>query len=193
MCSRVCLWTSCEGRTNSSSPAQPKQPVHSQPPGEKANSTPSHPQRTLRHGLGKLKEADYPFVAQRSRGRVAQAIVFFVGGTTYEEAKTVAFYNELHPGRGTVQRVLWGTRLSGAHMCLPFADPRQRHALPWAALRFTTLPGGPLSPPGTGRLHSLEHPPGLARSHLVPSARGAASSQRWALHRRLPLDTRCGG
>lgn len=54
-----------------------------------------------RLAAGKLSTTDYPATASASDAASMshkKAIVFIVGGATYEEAKTAAFFNECHRG-----------------------------------------------------------------------------------------------
>jgi vacuolar protein sorting-associated protein 45 len=55
---------------------------------------------------GRLKEIQYPFLEGHTRDKPQDIIVFMVGGTTYEEAKSVAQINASLPG---VRVVLGGT------------------------------------------------------------------------------------
>ncbi|CAL5058468.1 unnamed protein product [Urochloa decumbens] len=48
---------------------------------------------------GRLRDADYPLVGNHfQHGRPQDVVIFIVGGTTYEEAKSVALYNAANPG-----------------------------------------------------------------------------------------------
>ena len=49
---------------------------------------------------GRLKEGDFPHVEKPAKGgeSASRLIVFIVGGITYEEAKTAAYFNEAHGG-----------------------------------------------------------------------------------------------
>ncbi|CAK7565086.1 MAG: vacuolar protein sorting-associated protein 45 [Sporothrix epigloea] len=62
---------------------------------------------------GRLREQQYPFVdgGGSTRDKPQDIVVFMVGGTTYEEAKTVASLNETVPG---VRIVLGGTTIHNA-------------------------------------------------------------------------------
>ncbi|KAI8050293.1 Sec1-like protein [Syncephalis plumigaleata] len=57
---------------------------------------------------GKLKDADYPFVQGVNRDRPHNLIIFYVGGTTFAEARLVAHLNASTPG---VRIVLGGTNV----------------------------------------------------------------------------------
>eukprot|EP00041_Stephanoeca_diplocostata_P039352 m.1617823 g.1617823 ORF g.1617823 m.1617823 type:complete len:562 (+) comp25374_c0_seq7:161-1846(+) len=62
---------------------------------------------------GKLSVKDFPVYGDEE-GRAAppvprHVVVFMVGGTTYEEAKTVAYFNEAHAGR--IKVLLGGTHI----------------------------------------------------------------------------------
>ncbi|GJP38428.1 hypothetical protein CLOM_g22867 [Closterium sp. NIES-68] len=58
---------------------------------------------------GRLSEADYPFISGNfQQSRTQDLIVFVVGGTTYEEARTVALFNAANPN---IRVVLGGTAL----------------------------------------------------------------------------------
>ncbi|KAM0839381.1 hypothetical protein ACQ4PT_060356 [Festuca glaucescens] len=48
---------------------------------------------------GRLRDADYPLVGNHfQQGRPQDVVIFIVGGTTYEEARSVALYNAANPG-----------------------------------------------------------------------------------------------
>nr|CAD1822054.1 unnamed protein product [Ananas comosus var. bracteatus] len=48
---------------------------------------------------GRLRDADYPFVGNHfQQGRPQDVVIFIVGGTTYEEARTVALHNATNSG-----------------------------------------------------------------------------------------------
>ncbi|WOL02950.1 vacuolar protein-sorting-associated protein [Canna indica] len=48
---------------------------------------------------GRLRDVDYPFVGNHfQQGRPQDVVIFIVGGTTYEEARTVALYNSTNSG-----------------------------------------------------------------------------------------------
>ncbi|XP_058103232.1 vacuolar protein sorting-associated protein 45 homolog [Magnolia sinica] len=48
---------------------------------------------------GRLKDVDYPFVGNHfQQGRPQEVVIFIVGGTTYEEARTVAIQNDTNSG-----------------------------------------------------------------------------------------------
>jgi vacuolar protein sorting-associated protein 45 len=55
---------------------------------------------------GRLKEIQYPFLEGHTRDKPQDIIVFMIGGTTYEEAKSVAQINASLPG---IRVVLGGT------------------------------------------------------------------------------------
>nr|CAB3449868.1 unnamed protein product [Digitaria exilis] len=48
---------------------------------------------------GRLRDVDYPLVGNHfQQGRPQDVVIFIVGGTTYEEARSVALYNAANPG-----------------------------------------------------------------------------------------------
>ncbi|CAI0395983.1 unnamed protein product [Linum tenue] len=48
---------------------------------------------------GRLRDVDYPFVGNHfQQGRPQDVIIFIVGGTTYEESRSVALQNAVHTG-----------------------------------------------------------------------------------------------
>ncbi|KAJ3686830.1 hypothetical protein LUZ61_015994 [Rhynchospora tenuis] len=48
---------------------------------------------------GRLRDVDYPLVGNHfQQGRPQDVVIFIVGGTTYEEARTVALHNAANPG-----------------------------------------------------------------------------------------------
>ncbi|XP_028554738.1 vacuolar protein sorting-associated protein 45 homolog isoform X4 [Dendrobium catenatum] len=48
---------------------------------------------------GRLRDIDYPFIGNHfQQGRPQEVVVFVVGGTTYEEARTVALHNAANSG-----------------------------------------------------------------------------------------------
>ncbi|XP_062223400.1 vacuolar protein sorting-associated protein 45 homolog isoform X2 [Phragmites australis] len=48
---------------------------------------------------GRLRDADYPLVGNHfQQGRPQDVVIFIVGGTTYEEARSVALFNTANPG-----------------------------------------------------------------------------------------------
>lgn len=54
---------------------------------------------------GRLRDIDYPFVGNHyQQGRPQEVVIFIVGGTTYEEARTVALQN----GANTGTRIILG-------------------------------------------------------------------------------------
>lgn len=58
---------------------------------------------------GRLRDIDYPFVGNHfQQGRPQDVVIFMVGGTTYEEARTVALQNASVPG---VRVILGGTAI----------------------------------------------------------------------------------
>jgi hypothetical protein len=71
---------------------------------------------------GRLREQTHPFVdpgdgsvAQASKERPQDIIVFMIGGTTYEESKMIASVNETMPG---VRIVLGGTTVHNSESFL---------------------------------------------------------------------------
>eukprot|EP00047_Mylnosiga_fluctuans_P002059 m.222995 g.222995 ORF g.222995 m.222995 type:complete len:540 (+) comp10861_c0_seq1:41-1660(+) len=70
---------------------------------------------TLLHDAvqGRLSQAEYPFVEAAGSFRPARELyIFIVGGATFEEAKTVAFFNDAHAAQGWTA-FLGGTSLTG--------------------------------------------------------------------------------
>eukprot|EP00730_Choanoeca_flexa_P005514 TRINITY_DN11964_c0_g1_i2.p1 TRINITY_DN11964_c0_g1~~TRINITY_DN11964_c0_g1_i2.p1 ORF type:complete len:582 (+),score=99.92 TRINITY_DN11964_c0_g1_i2:56-1747(+) len=57
---------------------------------------------------GKLKESNYPFCRGQMKDKPQDVFIFMVGGTTYEEAKAVAAFNEANPH---MRVVLGGTNV----------------------------------------------------------------------------------
>ncbi|KMZ68788.1 vacuolar protein sorting 45 [Zostera marina] len=48
---------------------------------------------------GRLKDVDYPFFGNHfQQGRPQEVVIFITGGTTFEEARTVALHNAANPG-----------------------------------------------------------------------------------------------
>lgn len=48
---------------------------------------------------GRLRDIDYPFIGNHfQQGRPQEVVIFIVGGTTYEEARTVALHNASNSG-----------------------------------------------------------------------------------------------
>lgn len=48
---------------------------------------------------GRLRDFDYPFIGNHfQQGRPQEVVIFIVGGTTYEEARTVALHNAANTG-----------------------------------------------------------------------------------------------
>ncbi|KAG0500044.1 hypothetical protein HPP92_000116 [Vanilla planifolia] len=48
---------------------------------------------------GRLRDVDYPFVGNHYQlGRPQEVVIFIIGGTTYEEARTVALHNAISSG-----------------------------------------------------------------------------------------------
>ncbi|XP_078431252.1 vacuolar protein sorting 45 [Wolffia australiana] len=48
---------------------------------------------------GRLRDADYPFVGNHfQQGRPSDVVIFVIGGTTYEEARSVAMHNAANTG-----------------------------------------------------------------------------------------------
>lgn len=61
---------------------------------------------------GKLSEADYPYEGASGSGAPFVVVIFYVGGTTYEEAHTVDVWNT----EGQMQVVLGGTHVLNSDM-----------------------------------------------------------------------------
>lgn len=58
---------------------------------------------------GRLRDVDYPYVGNHyQQGRPQDVIIFIVGGTTYEESRSVALLNSSNPG---IRFILGGTAI----------------------------------------------------------------------------------
>eukprot|EP00897_Mesotaenium_endlicherianum_P003940 jgi/Mesen1/3574/ME000002S05142 len=63
---------------------------------------------------GRLRDTDYPFAGNHfQQGRPQEVVIFIVGGTTYEEARTVALHNSSSSANagGSTRVILGGTSL----------------------------------------------------------------------------------
>lgn len=73
---------------------------------------------------GRLRDIDYPFVGNHfQQGRPQEIVVFIIGGTTYEEAKTVALFN----ATSSTRVILGGTKILNSSSFL--ADLWEIHQL----------------------------------------------------------------
>ncbi|KAJ6799340.1 vacuolar protein sorting-associated protein 45-like protein [Iris pallida] len=75
---------------------------------------------------GRLKDIDYPFVGNHfQQGRPQEVVIFIVGGTTYEEARTMALYNATNSG---TRFVLGGTAVLNSKRFIKDLEEAQRIA-----------------------------------------------------------------
>ncbi|KAI4318614.1 hypothetical protein MLD38_032293 [Melastoma candidum] len=73
---------------------------------------------------GRLRDVDYPFVGNHfQQGRVQDVIIFMVGGTTYEEARSVALQNAANPG---IRFILGGSVVLNSRRFLKDLEEAQR-------------------------------------------------------------------
>ncbi|KNA02827.1 hypothetical protein SOVF_214980, partial [Spinacia oleracea] len=79
---------------------------------------------------GRLRDIDYPFVGNHFQpGRPQDVVIFIVGGTTYEESRSVSLFNSTNSG---IRFILGGTTVlnskryaSCRHYILHLKDERQ--------------------------------------------------------------------
>ncbi|XP_021898658.1 vacuolar protein sorting-associated protein 45 homolog isoform X2 [Carica papaya] len=75
---------------------------------------------------GRLRDVDYPYIGNHfQQGRPQEVIIFIVGGTTYEEARTVALQNASNSG---IRFILGGTVVLNSKRFLKDLEEAQRIA-----------------------------------------------------------------
>ncbi|KAK9069484.1 hypothetical protein SSX86_011388 [Deinandra increscens subsp. villosa] len=75
---------------------------------------------------GRLRDVDYPFVGNHfQQGRPQEVVIFIVGGTTYEESRSVALQNSLNSG---IRFILGGSSLLNSKRFLKDLEEAQRIA-----------------------------------------------------------------
>ncbi|KAJ0755470.1 putative sec1-like protein [Helianthus annuus] len=75
---------------------------------------------------GRLRDLDYPFVGNHfQQGRPQEVVIFIVGGTTYEESRSVALQNTLNSG---IRFILGGSTLLNSKRFLKDLEEAQRIA-----------------------------------------------------------------
>ncbi|MFS7974251.1 putative sec1-like protein [Helianthus anomalus] len=75
---------------------------------------------------GRLRDLDYPFVGNHfQQGRPQEVVIFIVGGTTYEESRSVALQNSLNSG---IRFILGGSTLLNSKRFLKDLEEAQRIA-----------------------------------------------------------------
>lgn len=75
---------------------------------------------------GRLRDVDYPFVGNHfQQGRPQEVVIFIVGGTTYEESRSVALQNTLNSG---IRFILGGSSLLNSKSFLKDLEEAQRIA-----------------------------------------------------------------
>lgn len=75
---------------------------------------------------GRLRDIDYPFIGNHfQQGRPQEVVVFIVGGTTYEEARTVALHNAANSG---TRFILGGTVVLNSQRFLKDLEEAQKIA-----------------------------------------------------------------
>ncbi|KAJ1569096.1 vacuolar protein sorting-associated protein 45 [Cladochytrium tenue] len=84
---------------------------------------------------GKLKAENYPFIEGGSRDKPQDIIVFFIGGTTYAEAREIQRLNSATPG---VRIVLGGTTI---HNSTSFLREAQDSVSRWVSKESAGSPG----------------------------------------------------
>ncbi|KAF5793253.1 putative sec1-like protein [Helianthus annuus] len=73
---------------------------------------------------GRLRDLDYPFVGNHfQQGRPQEVVIFIVGGTTYEESRSVALQNSLNSG---IRFILGGSTLLNSKRFLKDLEEAQR-------------------------------------------------------------------
>ncbi|CAI9117273.1 OLC1v1018629C1 [Oldenlandia corymbosa var. corymbosa] len=73
---------------------------------------------------GRLKDVDYPFVGNHfQQGRLQEVIIFIVGGTTYEESRSIALQNALNSG---IRFILGGSAILNSKWFLKDLEEAQR-------------------------------------------------------------------
>ncbi|KAG2324369.1 hypothetical protein Bca52824_007097 [Brassica carinata] len=75
---------------------------------------------------GRLRDVDYPFVGDHfQQGRPQEVVIFMVGGTTYEESRSVALQNATNSG---IRFILGGTAVLNSKRFLMDLEEAQRIA-----------------------------------------------------------------
>nr|XP_043615161.1 vacuolar protein sorting-associated protein 45 homolog [Erigeron canadensis] len=75
---------------------------------------------------GRLRDVDYPFVGNHfQQGRPQEVVIFIVGGTTYEESRSVALQNAFNSG---IRFILGGSSLLNSKRFLKDLEEAQRIA-----------------------------------------------------------------
>ncbi|KAK6939992.1 Sec1-like protein [Dillenia turbinata] len=75
---------------------------------------------------GRVRDVDYPFVGNHfQQGRPQDVVIFIVGGTTYEEARSVALLNATNPG---IRFILGGSAVLNSRRFLKDLEEAQRIA-----------------------------------------------------------------
>ncbi|CAO2831463.1 unnamed protein product [Amaranthus hypochondriacus] len=73
---------------------------------------------------GRLRDIDYPYVGNHFQpGRPQDVVIFIVGGTTYEESRSVALFNSTNPG---IRFILGGTTILNSKRFLKDLEDAQR-------------------------------------------------------------------
>ncbi|KAH0874582.1 hypothetical protein HID58_071944 [Brassica napus] len=73
---------------------------------------------------GRLRDVDYPFVGDHfQQGRPQEVVIFMVGGTTYEESRSVALQNATNSG---IRFILGGTAVLNSKRFLMDLEESQR-------------------------------------------------------------------
>ncbi|KAJ0256553.1 Vacuolar protein sorting-associated protein 45 [Hirschfeldia incana] len=73
---------------------------------------------------GRLRDVDYPFVGDHfQQGRPQEVVIFMVGGTTYEESRSVALQNATNSG---IRFILGGTAVLNSKRFLMDLEEAQR-------------------------------------------------------------------
>ncbi|XP_073020919.1 vacuolar protein sorting-associated protein 45 homolog [Primulina eburnea] len=75
---------------------------------------------------GRLRDVDYPYVGNHfQQARPQEVVIFIVGGTTYEEARSVALLNSTNSG---IRFILGGTAVLNSKRFLKDLEEAQRIA-----------------------------------------------------------------
>ncbi|KZV41781.1 Vacuolar protein sorting 45 [Dorcoceras hygrometricum] len=75
---------------------------------------------------GRLRDVDYPYVGNHfQQARPQEVVIFIVGGTTYEEARSIALMNSTNPG---IRFILGGTAVLNSKRFLKDLEEAQRIA-----------------------------------------------------------------
>ncbi|ONH89843.1 hypothetical protein PRUPE_8G019800 [Prunus persica] len=75
---------------------------------------------------GRLRDVDYPFVGNHfQQGRPQEVVIFIVGGTTYEESRSVALQNSMNTG---IRFILGGSAILNSKRFLKDLEEAQRVA-----------------------------------------------------------------